>query len=89
MLDLTDAVRTAPDLFIELRVNGGNVELVLAPGMVVDANELKPTGFGDVRDVPRFWWCWVAGILVLLITRRGSGCPVVIPPSSATGCWSW
>jgi hypothetical protein len=26
---------------IEMRVRGGNVELVLAPGMVVDANELS------------------------------------------------
>ncbi|XVQ06377.1 hypothetical protein ACQP1W_27345 [Spirillospora sp. CA-255316] len=36
-LNLTTAVRSAP----ELRVRGGNVELVLAPGMVVDANELS------------------------------------------------
>lgn len=41
LLDLTSAVRTAPELVIELRVSGGNVELVLAPGMVVDANELS------------------------------------------------
>jgi hypothetical protein len=40
MLDLTSAVRTGPELVIELRVRGGKVELVLAPGMVVDANEL-------------------------------------------------
>jgi hypothetical protein len=40
MLDLTKAVRSGPELVIELRVRGGNVELVLAPGMVVDANEL-------------------------------------------------
>ena len=40
MLDLTRAVRSGPELVIELRVRGGNVELVLAPGMVVDANEL-------------------------------------------------
>ncbi len=41
MLDLTSAVRSGPELIIELRVRGGNVELVLAPGMVVDANELS------------------------------------------------
>jgi hypothetical protein len=41
MLDLTSAVRTEPDLVIELRVTGGDLELVLAPGMVVDANELS------------------------------------------------
>ena len=41
MLDLTKAVRSEPELIIELRVRGGNVELVLAPGMVVDANELS------------------------------------------------
>ena len=40
MLDLTSAVRSGPELIIELRVRGGHVELVLAPGMVVDANEL-------------------------------------------------
>jgi hypothetical protein len=40
MLDLTSAVRSGPELIIEMRVRGGNVELVLAPGMVVDANEL-------------------------------------------------
>ncbi|MEV4107546.1 DUF1707 domain-containing protein [Nonomuraea sp. NPDC049695] len=41
VLDLTSAARSAPELVIELRVNGGNVELILAPGMVVNANELS------------------------------------------------
>jgi hypothetical protein len=41
MLDLTRAVRSGSELVIELRVRGGNVELVLAPGMVVDANGLS------------------------------------------------
>jgi hypothetical protein len=41
MLDLTKAVHSGPELIIELQVRGGNVELVLAPGMVVDANELS------------------------------------------------
>jgi uncharacterized protein DUF1707 len=40
LLDLTSAVRSGPELVIELRVRGGTVELVLAPGMVVDANDL-------------------------------------------------
>ena len=40
MLDLTSAVRSGPELIIEMRVRGGNVELVLALGMVVDANGL-------------------------------------------------
>jgi len=40
-LDLTSAVRSGPELVIEMRVHGGDVELVLAPGMVVDANELS------------------------------------------------
>ena len=40
MLDLTSAVRSGPELVIELQVRGGDVELVLAPGMVVDANQL-------------------------------------------------
>jgi hypothetical protein len=39
-LDLTNAVRSGSELVIEMRVRGGNVELVLSPGMVVDANEL-------------------------------------------------
>jgi hypothetical protein len=41
MLDLTRAVPRGPELVIEMRVRGGRVELVLAPGMMVDANELK------------------------------------------------
>jgi hypothetical protein len=41
LLDLTSAVRSGPELIIELRVRGGDVELVLAPGMTVDANELS------------------------------------------------
>jgi Domain of unknown function (DUF1707) len=41
LLDLTSAVRSTPELVIELRVQGGNVELVLAPGTVVDANGLS------------------------------------------------
>jgi hypothetical protein len=40
-LDLTSAVRSGPELIIELQVRGGAVELVLAPGMVLDANELS------------------------------------------------
>lgn len=41
LLDLTSAVRSGPELVIEMRVRGGNVKLVIAPGMVVDANELS------------------------------------------------
>jgi hypothetical protein len=41
MLDLTRAVPSGPELVIEMRVSGGCVELVLAPGMTVDANELR------------------------------------------------
>jgi hypothetical protein len=41
LLDLTSAVRSGPELIIEMRVRGGGVELVLAPGMVVDANGLS------------------------------------------------
>jgi len=40
-LDLTSAVRSWPELIIELQVRGGGVHLVLAPGMVVDANGLS------------------------------------------------
>ena len=51
-LDLTKAVRSGPELIIELRVRGGDVELVLAPGMVVDANGLavKYTRLAISRD---------------------------------------
>jgi hypothetical protein len=40
-LDLTSAVRSWPELIIQLQVRGGFVHLVLAPGMVVDANRLS------------------------------------------------
>jgi hypothetical protein len=52
MLDLTSAVRSGPELVIELQVRGGDVELVLAPGMVVDANELsvRHTSLAISRD---------------------------------------
>lgn len=40
-LDLTSAVRGSPELIIEMRVTGGSVDLVCAPGMVVDANALS------------------------------------------------
>jgi hypothetical protein len=52
MLDLTNAVRSGPELVIELQVRGGDVELVLAPGMVVDANELsvRHTSLAISRD---------------------------------------
>jgi Domain of unknown function (DUF1707) len=41
LLDLTSAVRSGPELIIELDVRGGDLHLVLAPGMVVDANKLS------------------------------------------------
>ena len=52
MLDLTSAVRSGPELVIEMQVRGGDVELVLAPGMVVDANELsvRHTNLAISRD---------------------------------------
>ena len=52
LLDLTDAVSSGPELVIELQVRGGDVELVLAPGMAVDANELsvKHTHLAISRD---------------------------------------
>jgi hypothetical protein len=52
MLDLTSAVRSGPELVIELQVRGGDVELVLAPGMVVDANQLaaRHTQLASSRD---------------------------------------
>jgi Domain of unknown function (DUF1707) len=52
LLDLTDAVSSGPELVIELQVRGGDVELVLAPGMAVDANELsvKHTQLAISRD---------------------------------------
>jgi hypothetical protein len=51
-LDLTQAVRSGPELIVELRVRGGSVVLTLAPDMDVDANELaaKYAGVEIVRD---------------------------------------
>ncbi|MFI6818230.1 DUF1707 domain-containing protein [Nonomuraea sp. NPDC050328] len=40
-LDLSEAVCTVPELVVELKVSGGRVELILAPGMIVDVNELS------------------------------------------------
>jgi hypothetical protein len=52
LLDLTSAVRSGPELIIELNVRGGNLDLVLAPGMVVDANGLsvRHTSLAISRD---------------------------------------
>lgn len=51
-LDLTSAVRGASELVIELKVTGGDIDLVLAPGMIVDANELsvRHSGLAIDRD---------------------------------------
>ncbi|MEY9908787.1 hypothetical protein ABIA35_005020 [Catenulispora sp. MAP12-49] len=40
-LDLTSAVRSGPELIIEMRGRGNGVTLLLGPGMTVDANELS------------------------------------------------
>ena len=40
-LDLRDAVPAGPELVIEMRVRGGSVKLIVAPGMEVDANDLR------------------------------------------------
>ena len=40
-LDLTRAVPGGPELTIEMRVRGGGVKLIVAPGMEVDANDLR------------------------------------------------
>ncbi|WP_019633897.1 DUF1707 SHOCT-like domain-containing protein [Actinomadura atramentaria] len=40
-LDLTRAVRTGPELAVELKVQGGGVDLILAPGMTVDAGDVS------------------------------------------------
>src|ERR1700685_472317 len=52
LLDLTNAGRSGPELIIELQVRGGDVELVLAPDMVVDANGLsvRHTSLAISRD---------------------------------------
>jgi beta-glucosidase-like glycosyl hydrolase len=41
LLDLTEALRTEPELVIDMKVRGGGVDLVLAPGMTVDVNGLS------------------------------------------------
>jgi len=40
-LDLRNAVTAGPELVIEMRVRGGGVKLIVAPGMEVDANDLR------------------------------------------------
>ena len=40
-LDLRRAVPSGPELVIEMRVRGGGVKLIVAPGMEVDANDLR------------------------------------------------
>ena len=40
-LDLRHAVPSGPELVIEMRVRGGGVKLIVAPGMEVDANDLR------------------------------------------------
>jgi hypothetical protein len=52
-LDLTRAVRTGPEVIVELRGRGNRVTLVLAPGMTVDANELSVRhGHVAIADSP-------------------------------------
>jgi hypothetical protein len=41
LLDLTEAQQSEPELVIDMKVRGGDVELVLAPGMTVDVNDLS------------------------------------------------
>ncbi|QFG22761.1 DUF1707 domain-containing protein [Actinomadura sp. WMMB 499] len=70
-LDLTRAVRTAPELVIDLRVNGGGIELLLAPDMAVDANGLSvrhgTLDIGDDEGAPKTLHVRLAGRL-----RHGS-----------------
>lgn len=40
LLDLTKAVRSGPELIIEMKVAGGTIDLVLTPDIAVDANGL-------------------------------------------------
>jgi hypothetical protein len=52
-LDLTRAVRTEPEVIIEMRGRGNGVTLILAPGMTVDANELSVRhGSVIITDAP-------------------------------------
>jgi hypothetical protein len=41
LLDLTEALHPEPELVVDMKVRGGTVELVLAPGMTVDVNGLS------------------------------------------------
>lgn len=50
-LDLTKALRSGPELLIELRIRGGSVELILAPDMVLDADGVSAR-FGGVNVGP-------------------------------------
>lgn len=54
LLDLTESAHPEPELIVELKVTGGTVELVLAPGMTLDANDLsaKFTALAIERPAP-------------------------------------
>jgi len=52
LLDLTEALHPEPELIIDMKVTGGSVELVLAPGMTVDVNDLSAKFTAVVIDKP-------------------------------------
>ena len=52
LLDLTEASHPEPELVIDMKVTGGSVELVLAPGMTVDVNDLSAKFSGVTIDKP-------------------------------------
>ena len=52
LLDLTEALHSEPELVIDMKVIGGSVDLVLAPGMTVDVNDLSAKFTGVEIDKP-------------------------------------
>lgn len=52
LLDLTEAAHPGPELIVEMKVTGGTVELILAPGMTMDVNDLSAKYTAVAIDTP-------------------------------------
>jgi hypothetical protein len=52
LIDLTEALCPEPELVIDMKVTGGTVELILAPGMTMDVNELSAKFTAVAIDKP-------------------------------------
>jgi hypothetical protein len=85
-LDLTEATITQPELAIEAEVRGGNLVLVVKPGITVDVDDLEMRGgnmrFGKRTDRP------APGILRVAVSGRVTGGNLVVRLPHRT-FWQW